>query len=245
MGDEALEKVKGAENVADGDGKRASFFRKVAKNLDLELLKDNRYIAVVLGMSISMVAETNFNALFPFVLAELSGLEMTAIAQVMSTQAAFDIAGRLCVPLLAQKCHWTPRNLYVISLLGATLGRTILSTWGNTYAMVIAVAVIVGVSKGTKAVFQALIIPDYVPLERLPAASGIQMVCNGILSIGVGPIIGLVRDATKSYVGALHFTSMLSLSCVVLWLIGGLWFTKRPAIDKRSPETGDASVESR
>lgn len=56
----------------------------------------------------------------------------------------------------------------------------------------IGVSLIVGLAKGTKAVFQALIIPDYVPLERLPAASGIQMVCNGILSIGVGPIIGKI-----------------------------------------------------
>lgn len=71
--------------------------------------------------------------------------------------------------------------------------------------------------------FQALIIPDYVPLDRLPAASGIQMVCNGILSIGVGPIIGTVHDLTDSYVGSLHFTSFLSLSCVFLWLISGVW----------------------
>lgn len=56
--------------------------------------------------------------------------------------------------------------------------------------IVIGLSLIVGVAKGTKAVFQALIIPDYVPLERLPAASGIQMVCNGILSISVGPLIG-------------------------------------------------------
>jgi len=52
---------------------------------------------------------------------------------------------------------------------------------------------IFGLAKGTKAVFQALIIPDYVPLERLPTASGIQMVCNGILSISVGPIIGRLK----------------------------------------------------
>jgi hypothetical protein len=67
---------------------------------------------------------------------------------------------------------------------------TVLSTWGDTYVIVIGVALIVGLAKGTKAVFQALIIPDYVPLGRLPAASGILMVCNGILSISVGPIIG-------------------------------------------------------
>jgi len=67
---------------------------------------------------------------------------------------------------------------------------TVLSTWGDTYVVVIGVALVIGLAKGTKAVFQTLIIPDYVSLERLPAASGIQMVCNGILSISIGPIIG-------------------------------------------------------
>lgn len=77
-------------------------------------------------------------------------------------------------------------DVYVIFL-------TVLSTWGNSYVIVIGVSLIVGLSKGTKAVFQALIIPDYVPLEKLPSASGIQMVCNGILSIIMGPIIGKER----------------------------------------------------
>lgn len=56
--------------------------------------------------------------------------------------------------------------------------------------MVIGVALIIGIAKGMKAVFQTLIIPDYVSLDRLPAAYGMQMVCNGILSIAIGPLIG-------------------------------------------------------
>lgn len=74
-------------------------------------------------MGISLVAETNFNALMPFVLEKVSGLEIKEIATIMSIQAAFDIAGRLCIPLLAQKAQWTPRYLYVISLIGSTFGR--------------------------------------------------------------------------------------------------------------------------
>lgn len=75
-------------------------------------------------MGVSMVAETNFNAMIPFVLAELACLDRTSIATVMSIQAAADIIGRLCVPLLAQKADWQCRNLYVASLLGSILGRT-------------------------------------------------------------------------------------------------------------------------
>lgn len=80
-------------------------------------------------MGVSLVAETNFNMMIPFVLTELSGLERDSIATVMSIQAISDITGRLCVPLLAHKAGWTSRNLYVLSLIGSTVGRT--STYSN------------------------------------------------------------------------------------------------------------------
>ena len=86
-------------------------------------------ISFVTGMAVSFVAETNFNAMIPFVLAELSGLDRTTIATVMSIQAFSDITGRLCVPLLAHKAGWTSRSLYIISLIGSTIGRT--STYSN------------------------------------------------------------------------------------------------------------------
>lgn len=112
------------ENSKTEDSRQTSFLRKIIANMDLNLLRDNRYIALILGVGVSFVAETNFNAMIPFVLAELASLDRTSIATVMSVQAAADISGRLCVPLLAQKTGWTCRNLYVLSLLGSTVGRT-------------------------------------------------------------------------------------------------------------------------
>ncbi|XP_043260793.1 monocarboxylate transporter 6-like [Colletes gigas] len=205
----------------DKKGEKRKFLLKISEHLDLDLFRDTRYVAVILGMGVSLVAETNFNAMIPFVLAELCGLERTSIATVMSIQAASDIFGRLCVPLVAQKAEWTSKNLYVVSLIGSTLGRTILTTWGSSYVSVVCVALIIGVAKGTKAVFQTLIISDYVPLNKLPAAFGMQMACSGVLSIAIGPIIGLVHDSMNSYVAALHFTSILSLSCIFMWYVSG------------------------
>lgn len=107
--------------------------------------------------------------------------------------------------------------------------------------LIYGVSIILGVSKGSKAVFQSLIIPKYVSLEKLPAATGLSMVLNGFLSLIIGPIIGsisvllakeldthfvlfpgLVHDLSSSYVYALHTASLLSLSCVLLWLIDAL-----------------------
>jgi len=55
---------------------------------------------------------------------------------------------------------------------------------------VLVVAVALGVSKGVRTVYMSLVIPSYVPIERLAAAAGIQMVVNGILLMAFGPLIG-------------------------------------------------------
>ncbi|XP_048511166.1 monocarboxylate transporter 9-like isoform X2 [Athalia rosae] len=198
---------------------KRSIFSKIADSLDLDLLRNNHFLVIILGMGITLVSELNFSLMMPIVLAELAELVPGDIATVMSVQASADITGRLCVPLVAQKFGWSSKNLYAVSLLGSITGRTILAFWSSSYAGIIAISLLLGVAKGTKAVFQALVVPDNVPLVKLPAASGLLMVCNGVLSMALGPLIGLVHDKTHSYVMALHFTSILSLSCIVLWII--------------------------
>lgn len=55
---------------------------------------------------------------------------------------------------------------------------------------------------------------------------------------------GLVHDLTDSYVGALYFTSLLSLSCVFLWFISGLWTPRKDILrlTQRNPEENSQNV---
>lgn len=52
------------------------------------------------------------------------------------------------------------------------------------------VAVALGCAKGLRTVYMYLVIPSYVPLERFPTASGIQMIVNGVFMLVGGPLIG-------------------------------------------------------
>nr|CAD7427076.1 unnamed protein product [Timema monikensis] len=164
--------------------------RFIVMSLDLTLLKDPVYLNIVVGMGLSFVAELNFNMLMPFILADLAELPRKQVAIVMSVQASLDIAARFLVPPMADRWQWKSRNVYMVSLLGSIMGRTLLAHLSTHYHLVLAISVLLGLSKGIKAVFQALIIPNYVPLERLPAASGLLMVNNGLISLVLGPLIG-------------------------------------------------------
>lgn len=77
----------------------------------------------------------------------------------------------------------------------ALLGLTIFSDVRPL--LIYGVSVILGLAKGAKAVFQSLIIPKYVTLEKLPAATGLSMVLNGLLSLIIGPIIGNTSPSNK------------------------------------------------
>ncbi|KAJ9599803.1 hypothetical protein L9F63_026348, partial [Diploptera punctata] len=64
--------------------------------------------------------------------------------------------------------------------------------FSESFNAVLTVAVALGVAKGVRTVYMTIVIPNYVPIERLAAASGIQMVTNGLLLIVFGPLTDVV-----------------------------------------------------
>ncbi|KAJ8973571.1 hypothetical protein NQ317_018460 [Molorchus minor] len=197
--------------------KNKSILGKIYEIFDLELLKQLPYVLVVIGLGISFAAELNIVLMMQFLLPELSELKRSAVADVTSVQYVFDITGRLVVPFLAHTCDVAPKIMYGGSLVVATISRTVLATWGKSHIVVFICCSILGLTKGSRAVFQSVIIPKYVPLDKVPAATGLNMLFNGLVSLAVGPIIGAIHDSTNSYVPALHAASALSCVCVLLW----------------------------
>ena len=59
-----------------------------------------------------------------------------------------------------------------------------------SYSTIVAVMVALGVAKGLRTVYWVLVVPDYVPIERLPAASGLLSVTNGLVFMSLGPLVG-------------------------------------------------------
>lgn len=60
----------------------------------------------------------------------------------------------------------------------------------TTYCEMILVALSLGVAKGLRNVYMSIVIPSYIPLDRLASASGIQMFANGLAMMFLGPVLG-------------------------------------------------------
>jgi MFS family permease len=189
--------------------------RGIVAFFDLGLFTDPVYVNLMLGMSLAICAELNFSLLTPFILAD-RGYDTDHIAIIMSVIAGLDIVFRFLAPFFSDYYKIEARDMYIIALIMLLSSRMSLA-FSYSFNAVLVVAVALGVSKGVRTVYMSLVIPSYVPIERLAAAAGIQMVVNGILLMAFGPLIGYIRDVSGGYDWCIGFINLLTIITLVMW----------------------------
>lgn len=167
---------------------KMSFLQKVVKFFDLDLLKDFTFVNLALGMTIMMFGEMNFSVLTPFILNSF-GYTDRQISLAMSLLGGMDVTVRFLAPFALEKVKLDNRVLFAFGIIAISIGRFIV-TLTDSYSVVLAVFILIGFGKGFRTIFSPLIIPSYVPLNRLPAASGLQLIFNSVFSFAFGPILG-------------------------------------------------------
>ncbi|XP_022209163.2 uncharacterized protein LOC111065351 [Drosophila obscura] len=196
--------------------KKLPFYMKIVIFFDLDLLRDFTYVNLAVGITLINFVEINFAILTPFILNDL-GFQSDQIALAMSTLGFFDLVVRFLIPLITAKINLSNRTFFVVGILGMCLGRVFLSMTSNFYTMV-GIFLFLGLNKAFRTVFWSLIIPGYVPLKRLPAAAGLQLLMSGTFSMAFGPLIGLVRDHT-SYAFTLNCLNALCVMAIAGWYL--------------------------
>ncbi|XP_022901448.2 monocarboxylate transporter 14-like isoform X1 [Onthophagus taurus] len=201
--------------------KKPSLLKRIGKNIvdtfDLKLLKDPIYVNIMLGMSLAVFAELNFSLLTPFIMGDYD-FTTQQTATFMSLLSCADICFRFLAPYIGDVLKKPPRFMYLLSLFLLIITRFSL-LWTNDYYPLLCVAIGLGVAKGVRTVYWSLVIPSYVPIERLAAALGIQMTVNGICIWIGGPVIGFIRDLTGSYRKCIFVINTVTFTTIVMWTI--------------------------
>lgn len=213
-----------------------TLLQKVVVFFDLDLLKDVTFINLVVGMTIMIFGEVNFSVLTPFILNSF-GYTDTQISIAMSLLAGIDIAVRFLAPFALERLKLTNSMSFAIGILAITIGRMAV-TVTDSYYVVLAIFMLIGFGKGLRMVLAQLLIPSYVPLKRLAAASGLQLIFNSIVSFTLGPLLGkgflermflkknfhyliLLGTITDQYGfnATIHFLNIITCVTLVLWLL--------------------------
>lgn len=177
--------------------RKLNFFQKVVAFFDLSLLKDFTYVNLVFGLTIINFGEINFSILTPFILNDF-GFTNSQTTMVMSILAIMDITVRFLVPFFTEKVSWDNRVFFLIGVVGIALGRTVVAST-RSFNIILGSFVWIGICKGIRTIFWPLIIPAYVPLKRLPAASGLQLLISGLFTMSAGPFVGMFIFIVVSY----------------------------------------------
>uniref|UniRef100_A0A1B0GAF3 Major facilitator superfamily (MFS) profile domain-containing protein n=1 Tax=Glossina morsitans morsitans TaxID=37546 RepID=A0A1B0GAF3_GLOMM len=194
---------------------KMTFLQKVVKFFDLDLLKDFTFVNLSMGITIMMFGEMNFSVLTPFILNSF-GYANEQISLAMSLLGGMDISVRFLAPFALEKVKLDNRVLFAFGIIAISIGRLIV-TLTSSYNVVVIVFIMIGFGKGFRTLFSPLILPSYVPLRRLPAASGLQLIFNSIFSFVCGPLLGLVTDA-YGYKITIHFINTMTCIALLLWL---------------------------
>lgn len=167
---------------------RLPWYKKVAIFFDLDLLKDRTYVNLAIGLTLINFVEVNFAILTPFILSDF-GFNSSEIAVAMSVLATLDLVMRFVMPLATSKIKLQNKTFYLIGVMGTSLGRIVV---GHSTSIEVTVAAMawIGMNKAFRIIFTQLIIPGYVPLKRLPAAAGLQLLITGLFTLACGPIVG-------------------------------------------------------
>uniref|UniRef100_A0A1B0CVT5 Major facilitator superfamily (MFS) profile domain-containing protein n=2 Tax=Lutzomyia longipalpis TaxID=7200 RepID=A0A1B0CVT5_LUTLO len=196
------------------DEKKFTLMQKIIIFFDLDLLKDFTYVNLMVGITVANFAEINFSILTPFILGDF-GYTKSETAFLMSLLAGADIGVRFIIPFVAGRIGWDNKTFFLFGVLGMAFGRVILAHF-QSFWIVVAVFLCIGLGKGLRTVFMALVIPSYVPLDRLPAATGLQLLFAGIFYFAIGPLVGLIRDATD-YPTTLHCLNVATYVTAISW----------------------------
>lgn len=90
---------------------------------DLDLIRDKIYVNIMLGISLALFSDLNFNVLTPFILSDLHYTN-GEIATILSVIAAADLLSRLASPFVADHFSWSIRSTFVVSLILVIITRT-------------------------------------------------------------------------------------------------------------------------
>ncbi|XP_076765840.1 uncharacterized protein LOC143432822 [Xylocopa sonorina] len=211
---------------------RKQIFHTIAGLLDLDLLQDPIYVNLTVGMSAAIFAEINFSQLTPFILMDMH-LSTTQIASVMSIIASVDLVFRAFAPFLGEWLRQPPRMMYMLSLCLLIISRMSLLLVSGFISM-ISVAVGLGAAKGIRSVYMSLVIPTYVPINKLANASGIQMIVNGLILLSAGPLLGVMRDSFGTYTSCIIVMNCVTALTVVMWSVEILIVRRKRLQTKRT-----------
>jgi cyanate permease len=130
-----------------------------------------------------------------------------------------DLVSKLTFPFVSEVFNLSNRSQYLTGAIFMCLFRGIIAETTN-YHLVLVMCLGYGYFKALLVINDGLVVSKYCESKApgsLPGALGLLMLIRGFCIIGIGQLLGWIRDLTGSYSFCLHIQNVFIFLVVVLW----------------------------
>ncbi|CAL4069386.1 unnamed protein product [Meganyctiphanes norvegica] len=192
---------------------------EVGRNMlrSITVLKIPKIAIICLCGAISYNSLTNFYVLIPFAL-ESTGYSLSDGATCISVGGLGALVTRIIMVPISDLPWFNHRIVYStgnVIMAVASLGFTFIGNIWLKYALMI----VFGIGLAMNSTFYICIMLKYGGRDNITEVNGASGICVGIGFIILGPLLGMIRDASGSYVLTMCIVSGLLFLPVLLFLL--------------------------
>ncbi|XP_032512390.2 monocarboxylate transporter 2-like isoform X2 [Danaus plexippus] len=221
-GDDNVIEIKSSSNRHESIQK--SIIKVIYDNVELDLLKDPRFVSTLIGLGFAFVSDVTYLAMEPMLLFSYGYTKMQVATCVMIGAIA-DLIARFCLAVFTYFYTVDSKTLFFAGTCVTMLLRIALVTSDNLY-FVIGITAVSGLVRCSVQVLFPLVLVTAAP-DRFPAALALHILFSGFLMLMADPLIGVIYEATGSYVNCFIAMSFCCLVCVVIWTVEYIVYRKR------------------
>ncbi|XP_052223958.1 uncharacterized protein LOC127839610 [Dreissena polymorpha] len=142
--------------------------------------------------------------------AKENGLDTSDLALLVTVFNSVDLVARIATAFISDSKFARRSTMVAASAMVIALASHMLR-WFRSFSALMAFAVLLGLVNGVYFSLYAVIIVDYMSVERLKSVLGINALVHGSSVALTFYLVGLLRDFTGSYVYSYHLLGTMSL----------------------------------
>ncbi|KAK7104136.1 uncharacterized protein [Littorina saxatilis] len=213
--DEKEEEVEETKN----EQREAKTNNFVGRFCDLDLLRKPLFWLVQAYVCVGVVAASGAGAYLPSLCRE-RGLSGDDTAVVLTSWGAVNLLGRLLTGLLADRRWLRPARLSALAFLViGSLFQLLPFLPPQSFAAMMAVAVVYGLFEGAYFTMLPIIIIEFVGLRNFSRTFGFAQLSQGFFGTLIYPVLGILRDITGDYHATFHCLGACALAASALLML--------------------------
>ncbi|XP_043267855.1 uncharacterized protein [Venturia canescens] len=174
------------------------FWDMLSNLFELSLFKDRVFMTMSFGISLVFMSDYTFSSLMPLMMTELGyGTKEAALAITVS--AAAELVSRILLALFTLFVNARPKTLFFIAMICMAFAKIGFFYCDDTLPGILFTVATIGMVRSWLFVPQPLVVVENFPVEKYAAAYGIFSVVSGMITIFLGPVIGIIKDVTDSF----------------------------------------------